>query len=447
MPPVDLVAHVAAQLRGNVFPGAHLVLGLSGGMDSVSLLQILAELAPPMRFSFRALHVNHGISPNAAYWAQFCQRLCESLKVPLAVEAVDLAPFRRLGPEAAARAARWAVFRRHAADFLVLAQHRDDQAETLLLQLLRGAGPAGLAGMGSGLALEGASAAHAQVLRPLLEVSRAEVELFVRARGHQWIDDESNDSVDADRNFLRHRVLPVISRRFAHSATVIARSARILAESAQLLGELGRQDLVALDCDGALDLAGLRALGAARARNALREYCVHHGIAVPGYRLLLEIWRQINGPRKDDQTCLEWDGVALRRYRGRIYIEKSRASALAGFEPVAWNGEPCLPLTAPGGFLNFKPEEGRGLSLDRLRSAPVTVRLRQGGERLQPDPRRPRRTLKNLWQEQGLPPWWRDAQPLVYCGEQLVCVPGLGEEYEWRARPGERGLIVSWDRY
>ncbi|OGT85142.1 MAG: tRNA lysidine(34) synthetase TilS [Gammaproteobacteria bacterium RIFCSPLOWO2_02_FULL_61_13] len=446
-PPADLVAHVAAQLRESIFPGAHLVLGLSGGMDSVSLLHILAELSGPLRFSLRAVHINHGISPRAADWARFCQRLCAQLGTPLAVEAVDISSFRHLGPEAAARAARWSALRRHQADFLVLAQHRDDQAETLLLQLLRGAGPAGLSGMAPSVFFSDSLRGQVRVLRPMLDLSRAEVEAFIRSRGYQWVEDESNANVALDRNFLRHQVLPAIMNRHAHATRALSRSAGLLAEAAVLLEELGRQDIALLEKDGALDLPGLRALGDARARNALRAYCNQRGIPVPGYSRIREIWKQIREPRKDSNLCIEWDGYALRRYRARIFIEKHRAAKCQDLDLAPWNGEPCMPLMPLHGLLNFRPEEGKGISLDKLRSAPVTVRLRRGGERLQIDPRRPRRTLKNLWQEHGVPPWLRDRQPLLYCGEQLVCVPGLGEDYQWRAAPGERGLIVSWQQF
>jgi len=446
-PPADLVARVAAQLRDFIFPGAHLVLGLSGGMDSVCLLHILAELSAPLRFSLRAVHINHGISPSATDWARFCQRLCAQLGTPLAVEAVDVSSFRHLGPEAAARAARWSALRRHQADFLVLAQHRDDQAETLLLQLLRGAGPAGLSGMAASVFFSDSLRGQARVLRPMLDLSRAEVDAFMRSRGFQWAEDESNSNVELERNYLRHRVLPVIVNRHAHATRLISRSAGILAEAADLLEELGRQDIALLEKDGGLDLPGLRALGDARARNALRAYCNRRGIPLPGYSRIREIWKQIREPRKDSNICIEWNGYALRRYRARVFIEKHHAAELPGVELAPWNGEPCMPLMALHGFLNFRPEEGMGISIDKLRSAAVTVRLRRGGERLQIDPRRPRRTLKNLWQEQGVPPWLRDHQPLLYCGEQLVCVPGLGEDYRWRAAPGERGLIVSWQRF
>ncbi len=431
---------MARELEPSVVPGAHLLLGLSGGLDSASLLSILAALAPAMRFSLRALHVNHGISPHAGEWAEFCTRLCARLHVPLSVEEVDVAPLRHLGLEAAARAARYAAFNRHAADLLLLGHHRDDQAETLLLQLLRGAGPAGLAAMAPLRAGGGGRA----VLRPLLGVPRSEIEAYARERSLEWIDDESNADTAFDRNFLRHRVLPLLEERFPGARELIARSAGHVAEAAELLDQLGRMDLDAVAEGEGWAVAGLRGLGKARARNALRTLCRGRGTPLPAAARLRELWRQLDTAREDGRLRVTVDAWSFMRYRGRLYFEREAAAA-AEFR-ASWQGEGSLPLLELGGVLRFKPEEGRGLSVDKLRAEPVTVRLRQGGERLQPDPRRPRRTLKNLLQERGVPPWRRDALPLLYCGETLVSVPGIGDESAWRAQEGERGLIVSWER-
>ncbi len=449
--PADLVSHVASRLGESLFPGAHVVLGLSGGIDSICLLHILVELAPSRRFSMRAVHVNHGISSKADQWALFCKSVCLRLGIAFAQENVDVASYRHLGPEAAARTVRWSALLSHESDFLVLAQHRDDQAETLLLQLMRGAGPAGLAGMAANAfqfnSRSSQSRGSARVLRPMLDVSRTEIEEFVRSRGLEWVEDDSNSNVALDRNFVRHRVVPVLAERYPHVATMISRSAGLMAEASELLLQLGGQDIALIENDDELDLPGLRDLGEARARNALRAYCQLRGIPVPGFSFLREIWTQLREPRQDSNICIEWNGVVLRRYRNRIFIEKNRATDSRLFQNESWNGEPCLPLTALNGLLNFKPEEGRGLSVTKLRMAPVTVRLRRGGERLRVDAQRPYRTLKNLWQEKGTPPWRRMNQPLLFCGEQLVCVPGLGEAFEWRAAPGERGLIVSWQTF
>src|SRR6266545_4458661 len=236
----ELPERVAAALSPAVPPGAHLALGLSGGIDSVALLSILLELAPALRFSLRAVHVNHGISPNAGRWAEFCSGLCGKSQVPLQLETVDLSPYRSLGLEGAARQARHQVFARLEADFVVLAQHRDDQAETLLLRLLRGAGLRGLAAMSPPRSLPGS---RARLLRPLLEVSRAEIEAYARLRGLDWIEDESNADTARRRNFLRREAIPLLERQFPAASATIARAAVHLAEARELLEEMARADL------------------------------------------------------------------------------------------------------------------------------------------------------------------------------------------------------------
>jgi len=437
----ELVATVQAQLRPSLRPGSHLVLALSGGVDSVTLLAVLAELAPSMRFSLRAVHVNHGISPNAEAWAEFCLRICTQFGVPLHSESVDIGPHRSLGLEAAARRVRYDVLARQDADFIVLAQHRDDQAETLLLQLLRGAGVAGLAAMPERRALPGS---RAVVLRPLLGTSRASIEQFARDRGLSWIDDESNADVARQRNFLRHEVMPLLKKRFPAADRTIARAAAHLAESRTLLDALAVLDLGPADRRQGIALSILRALGPARAINVIRFLCADLRLPSPGTAQLEELWRQFNAAAEDANPLIALDGWELRRYRGRLYIER-RPYPVDGVFSETWHGEPVLPLLALRGILRFKPEEGRGLSVEKLRGAGVSVRLRRGGERLQPECRRPRRTLKNLFQDRGIPPWRRDRHPLIYCGDALVSVPEVGDDCDWQAARGEPGLIVSWE--
>jgi tRNA(Ile)-lysidine synthase len=195
-----------------------------------------------------------------------------------------------------------------------------------------------------------------------------------------------------------------------------------------------------------VDARRLLDLGEARARNLLRYCCDLRGIAPPGSARLEELLRQISGARRDSGVSVPVSGWSFRRYRGRVYLEPAR-DAPGADALETWNGENALPLLAFRGVLRFKPEEGRGLSVDRLRSAPVTVRARRGGERLRPECGRPRRTLKNLLQERGVPPWRRERLPLVYCGEELVSVPGVGDECGYQADTGEAGLIVSWEPF
>jgi tRNA(Ile)-lysidine synthase len=388
----------------------------------------------------RAVHVDHGISPNSGRWAEFCGALCARLQVPFDLERVDITPYRSFGLEGAARRARYDVFARVEADFVVLAQHRDDQAETLLLQLLRGSGLRGLSGMSGVRAIPGA---RASLLRPMLEVPREEIEAYARANSLAWIEDESNLDVVRRRNFLRHKVLPLLETQFAAARTTIARTAAHVTEAGELLDQMARRDLERAGGGSVIELSVLRGLGDSRAKNLLRHLCDVRGIPPFSAAQLEELLRQLLGAREDAEVRMAASGWEFRRYRGRLYLDPEQTLKADMHE--SWNGENSLPLLALGGILRFKPEEGRGLSLEKLRHAPVTVCLRRGGETLQTDQRRPRRTLKNLFQEQGIPPWRRDRLPLLYCGDDLVSVPGVGDACDFQATRGEPGLIVTWE--
>ena len=402
--------------------GARLALGLSGGLDSVVLLHVLHALAPRFGYRLRAVHVHHGLSVNADAWARHCRRLCRAFGVPLSVRRVRIASRKGRGIEAAAREARQGVFTHVQADIIVLAHHLDDQAETVLLQLLRGAG------------LRGASAMPAvgqlgakRLLRPVLEVPREAIERHARAQGLEWVDDESNAQDAITRNYLRHRVAPLLAARFPRWRESLARAARHFA-AAQ---------------------ADERAL--------LRAFLADQGLRAPSEARLVEMLKQLaaGGAR----TEILHDGARLRLYRGRVFVESVARRAVpavpavrpvplapkAGIAPVAWRGERRLRIAALGaGELRFRRVRGVGIDAARLAAGELSVRRRRGGERLQPDPGRPRRTLKNLFQEAGIPPWRRDQLPLVYCGEDLVWVPGLGIDCRYHAGPGKAGIALEW---
>ena len=437
------MAVVAAALRPRINPGANLLLGLSGGVDSVVLLDLLVQLAPVMRFSLHTLHVNHGISPNAESWAAFCEDRCRERGVPFSSEAVDIGPYRALGIEGAARQARYEAFARMPADFIVLAQHRDDQVETVLLQLARGTGVRGLAGMPVARGVTGTSA---KLLRPLLGVSRQAIEGHAQARGLRWITDESNANLVLRRNFIRERIVPAFESVFPAFRDAVALGAANLAEAGALLDQLADLDIDAAGRADALHVRTLGELGEARSRNALRRWCELRAAPWPGTRRLSEVLRQARVASDDAVMAVSCGQWTFRRYRGLLFLDRDLPMMGGDFlEP--WNAEPALPLMALGGVLRCKPEIGRGLSATRLRSQASSLRLRRGGERLRVRSGRPHRSLKNLFQEHGVPPWRRDRVPLIYCGEELICVPGLGESSDWQAGEGEPGVIASWEPF
>lgn len=440
-------------------PGDRVVVGLSGGVDSVTLLDSLQRCAGRLRLRLSAVHVNHQLSPNAPRWASFCRKLCRARGIPF--QAIKVEVRRGDGVEAAARAARYGAFAGLDCDCVALAHHRDDQVETFLLQLLRGAGVKGLAAMpevrirdsGSieGKALGGRQAKSPDpgsripvpvILRPLLDSTRGEILQYARARKLEWIEDESNADMRFARNYLRREVLPAVARRFPAYRETVARSIGHVAEAARLLDEVAAADADGSLSHGGLAVEALQRLSKARARNLLRFFIASHGVGMPGAERLEEALRQSRTARRDAQVVVALDGASLRRYAGRLYVVGGEAPAPAYAR--RWRGESRLALAPLGGVLTFTRSTGDGISLARLRAGVVTIRVRRGGERLQPDRRRPRRSLKNLLQEARVPPWQRSRIPLLYCGEELVWAPGLGVDHRYRAGQGEAGVRPDW---
>lgn len=415
---------------------ARLCVGLSGGLDSSVLLHLLHRLQPELGFGLSAVHVHHGLSPQADAWAGFCQDLCTRLGVPLKVERIRVAA-QGQGIEAAARQARYRVYAGLDADYVVLAHQQDDQAETVLLNLLRGSGVDGLAAMPVERPLAGS---RVRLLRPLLDVSRQQIEAYARAQGLAWVEDESNLDTRHARNHLRHRVLPEIERRFPAYRDSLTRAARHLAECGELLAVLAAVDAADAMTAQGLSLAKLAALSRPRAKNLLRWFLAREGFGHWPERRTEVLLDQLLHARPDNHIELRQGGDTLRVWRGCLQRVPGRPGAQAGV--ATWRGETRLSFA--GGCLTFGQARGEGLSLARLREAPVTLRLRRGGERLRPDCRRPRRSLKHLFQEQAIPPWERERLPLLYVGDALAWVAGLGVDCAFQARPDEDGLLIAW---
>jgi tRNA(Ile)-lysidine synthase len=373
--------------------GKKLAVALSGGVDSVTLLHQLRA-----RGAVTAIHVHHGLSPNADRWAAFCRRLCKRLHVPLSVVKVRVDK-RGQGLEAAAREARYQAFSKADAECIALAHNLDDQAETVLMNLLRGAGRRGASGMPAKSRFKGKT-----LLRPLLDTPREEIEAYARRHRLAWVEDESNADESLTRNFVRRRIAPLLEQKYPQWRRSLARAARHFSRR-----EVGAQDL-------------------------LRKFLQTRGLRAPSEAKLVEMLKQLTGG--GSRTLIEHDGARLRLYRGKVVSDQAGAV----FAPIAWHGEPKLPIPELGGELRFRRARGKGIDA----SKPLRVRLRAGGERLQPDAKRPRRTLKNLFQEAGVPPWERDRLPLIVCGDDLVWVPGLGVDARYRAPKNAPGVLPEW---
>jgi tRNA(Ile)-lysidine synthase len=436
------VTHVAARMQSVVRPGEHLVLGLSGGVDSVVLFDVLERLQTPLGVTLAALHVDHQLSPKSREWVRFCRALCRTRGVRLRVVTVELE--RGNSIERAARDARYAALRSTRADHIVLAHNADDQAETVLLQLLRGAGVRGLAAMPLARRDEppGGSPMRS-IVRPLLDVPRADIERYAKLRKLEWIDDESNSDTRYTRNWMRHVVLPRIEERVPAYREALSRAARNMADAAALLDELARMDAAGAAEGDALRLNALLELSAARRRNLVRFLIDERGFRMPHADRLDEALRQATTARRDARPTVNLGDCELKRHHGLIYILPARGAS-DDHEAVTWRGEREIALPSAGGVLSMVRGRGDGMSAARLERAEVTIRSRQGGERLQTHARGPRRTVKNLLQEAGIPPWQRERVPFIYCGDALAAVPGVAIDVSFAATGGEPSIRPSW---
>lgn len=434
-----LSKQIGALLQPIIPPHSRVLLGLSGGVDSMVLLHLLRQLASHYHWHLSALHVHHDISPNADAWANFCAQQCQALGVPLHIERVDITPLRELGIEAAARKLRHAAFATQVCDFIVLAHHADDQSETLLLQLLRGAGVRGASAMPL---LSQTTASQAAVMRPLLHSSRNDILNYAAAHDLPWIEDESNADVSYPRNFLRHHVMPMLAEKFPAYRDTLVRSAQHFAEASQLLDELAAQDAQHSLAGYMLDMAALQPLADARSKNLLRYFLYQVGAPMPSTVLLDTLLQQLRYAQQDAAVLVEYAGWQIRRYQNKVYAQP----ALAQFDAqtvVSWHGEPEVFWPALQQHLHFHQTTGAGISYAKLQSFPVTLRLRQGGETLRPQRHAATRTLKNLLQEHRIPPWQRERWPLLYHGDELVCVVGLAIAAHYQAVSGETALQLQ----
>ena len=391
-------------------------VAFSGGLDSTVLLHVLAGLAgrhelPPIG----AIHVHHGLQSAADDWPAHCQTICDRLGVPLRIVRVQVAPGASL--EQAARDARYGAFSASLGkgELLLTAQHRDDQAETLLFRLLRGAGVRGLAAMAHGRAL-----GQGWLLRPWLDVSRSELEAYARDNRLQWVEDPSNQDITYSRNFLRRQILPLLRQRWPQADACMARTAVHMAEAQQLLDELALQDLAMARATGrfewlklpSLELEPLRNLSAARQRNALRHWLA--GLTLAPDEDHWAGWVSLRDARPDAAPRWRLTGGEIQRGAGRIWWLPERWLALP-VGSVDWPA-PAVSLALPGnGWLRL---EGA------LPAGRLVVGYRRGGEALQL-PGRGRRDLKRLLNEAGVPGFARARLPLLFCDGELIAVANL----------------------
>lgn len=425
-----------SDLAQTLQPHRQFLLAFSGGLDSTVLLHRLVrwrEQDPTIQL--RAIHIHHGLSANADGWVAHCQQVCQQWQVPLLVERVVLGD-EGLGIEAHARQARYQAFRMALlpGEALVTAQHLDDQCETFLLALKRGSGPTGLSAMSGE-----SNFAGTKLLRPLLNERRESLYRWAMTHQLTWIEDESNQDDAYDRNFLRLRIVPLLSARWPHFAEAVARSASLCGEQEQLLDEMLAAELATLMAsDGSLAVEPLTTLSAPRRAALLRRWLSAHNALMPSRDVPERIWREVAQAREDAFPCLRLGDFTVRRYQQRLHWVKyipGQTEAVLSWPDIS---EPLL-LPADLGELALQPG---GALREPNQGDTVTIRFRASGN-LHIVGRHGGRKLKKIWQELGVAPWRRDTTPLLFYGETLIAAAdGLFVTQEGRVEQGKGVQMV-----
>ncbi|MFO8154983.1 MAG: tRNA lysidine(34) synthetase TilS [Pseudomonadota bacterium] len=407
-------------------------VAFSGGGDSTALLHALYRSRPAA--PIRVLHVHHGLHPAADDWAEHCRVEAERLGLPYVCFRVDATAGAREAPEGVAREARYHALQRALSpgEVLLTGHHADDQAETVLLQLMRGAGPRGLAGMPRHRPL-----GVGWLGRPLLEWGRAELHDWLGAEGLSWIEDPGNKRPEPERNFVRHAILPRMARRRPGVASAMARSARLVAGAAEAERERADGDLARLAfADGGLDVLGLATLHRERALTVLRRAIERQGIAGPNSRRLATILDCVTTAGNDAAPRVVWNGGEARRHRNRIVLlpplppPPPRVEWQPG-EPVAWSGGEVEATSLSGEGFHLPPGYG-----------PVQLAPARPGERLRLAEGRQR--IVELLRQAGVPPWLRPYWPVVHGPEGPLALAGIATAVDALARPGQPGWVVRF---
>lgn len=428
-PPSSFTLQIPPSLSGR-----GLLLAFSGGLDSSVLLHRLLDLAP---LRLRAVHVHHGLQACADDWARHCQACCDAVGVPIRILRVRVDE-NGGGPEADARKARYAALRAclGEGEALVTAHHQDDQAETVLLRLMRGSGVQGLAGM---RALSGFPPGW--LWRPLLQVPRSELRAEAEARGLHWVEDPHNRDRRYARSFLRTDILPRLAEHWPAVCSQLAHAAELQREASELLNEVAEQDLVRLRQGTSLrpeilPIEELAALSGPRRRNLLRRWIADLGLPTPFQDSLLRVDAEVLAADPEGEPRLAWPGAELRRYRQRVYAMPTLPPAPAGFLSH-WSGYGSLDLPPGCGELCHPQPRGAGPAAEGFE-----VRVPAPAGRFKPAGSSHSRALKNLFQERGIPPWVRRRTPALEREGSICWIGGIGWAQgveaipvEWRNRP------------
>ena len=418
--------------------GKRIGVALSGGLDSVVLLDTVCKTQAANKHPAEiwAFHIHHGLQKPADDWFIFCEKIAKKYKIHFDFRLLHLGSESSQGNvEARARAGRYDALAElcaeHGIEDLLLAHHQNDQAETVLLQLLRGAGVAGLAAMSEVRELKNGST-KIYLWRPLIQQSRVELEVYAKSNKLKWIEDPSNQDIQYRRNAIRKQIIPRLEKIQPDTVANLARSAKVLAEAQSLLDRLAKQDGSAVIEQSGLRVQPLLILAKKdlpAANNLVRYWLKSHGLAMPSQERLASWWKDLAAVKSDAQ--LEWlhDGLKLRLWRGLIKVSQEQVGEWV-FKKLPTSSKALgLPVKW------VKEAQKNGL---------MTLQPRAGAEKIQVKPSTPRRSLKNLFQEGDIPPWQRQA-PLLFIDGELIAVAGIGVSYPHLVATGPR-VLPEWSQ-
>lgn len=438
-----------------------LVIAYSGGVDSTVLLHGLVaaatqDLIPFSLSSLVAIHINHQLSPQADTWQQHCQHVSESLGVAFFSETVTVASVGK-GVEAAARDARYAVFERFLQldDCLLLGHHQGDQAETVLLRLFRGAGVKGLSAMPISRAI-----GHASLLRPLLTVDQTAIQTYAQQHQLTWVEDDSNQSDHYDRNFLRNKVMPLMTQRWSSVESQLSKTAETMVETNTLLSDIAEDDLQQLDHQQArtgysVDFSSLNQLSLPRKKNLLRYWCEKLNYDLPDSQQMMQIEQQFfSRSALLSSACVSWGRYELRQFSGRLYLMEALPKFISPLA-IQWDGASDIDLQGAGVLrvvnkevvFENTSEKTRKKATPKgihIKAQAYQIRWRQGGERCTPADRQHSQTVKKLLQEYQLETWLRDRVPLIYADDELVAVGDLWVNKGYELKGTDAKVVVQW---
>ena len=428
-----------------------MAVAFSGGLDSTVLLHLAKAYAAEKNIPLFAFHVHHGLNVKADEWSEHCRACCDRLGIRFDSRQVTVRTRTGKGLAASARRERYAALTEmsieHGVHWLLLAHHEDDQAETVLMRLMRGSGVLGLSGMQM---MQDIEQTEIRIIRPLLGVSRFTLETWAREHSLVYVVDDSNMNPRYARNAFRLKVYPHLSKFSPGFAERIHRSALHMQSATRLLNDLAEMDIERCREDDALNLDRMAEFGTDRFDNLLRFWLDRNGLLMPSAAWLENARDQLLHAKEDAQVSLGLQGALIRRYRNLLFFERSDEKGSApqvlsdGFTALVWQGEPDLPVPEFGGRFTFETAPD-GIDAKWLQMQPLTVSAYKGQNRIRVSARRPRKTLKTCYQELGIPAWERPRLPLLFAGDTLLFAAGIGMDTDHFSRGANR-IRIGWEQ-